>query len=238
MISTTNTAASATTTGAESSAAAATSTNTATSTNGKVMGKDDFLQLLVTQLRYQDPLSPEDPKEFVAQLAQFSSLEQQINMNENFSEMSDSLKSLKASQGLGQGVALLGKTVNAAGNLLTISSGTVSTASYQLPKTAKEVKVTVYDASGNSVRVMNLGSRSAGEQVLAWDGKDNQGNKLSDGQYTFKVAAQDSQGNSLEVTTNCSGTVQEVYQDKQGTWLKVNGRPVLLDNIISVGPIS
>ena len=51
------------------------------------MGKEDFLKLLVTQLRYQDPMSPEDPKDFVAQLAQFSSLEQQMNTNQTLQDM-------------------------------------------------------------------------------------------------------------------------------------------------------
>jgi flagellar basal-body rod modification protein FlgD len=87
------------------------------------MGKEDFLNLLVTQLRYQDPLSPEDPKDFVAQLAQFSSLEQQINANQNLQGLGKAFESLKQSQNMAQGVALLGKTVKGSGNMLTVAGG-------------------------------------------------------------------------------------------------------------------
>src|SRR3972149_296166 len=64
----------------------------------KNLGKEDFLKLLVTQLRYQDPMAPEDPKDFVAQLAQFSSLEQQINANTNLRDLGKLIEYLKGSQ--------------------------------------------------------------------------------------------------------------------------------------------
>lgn len=63
------------------------------------LGKDDFLKLLVTQMRYQDPLKPMEDKEFIAQLAQFSSLEQMMNVGQTTS--------------LNWGVSLLGKQVSA-----------------------------------------------------------------------------------------------------------------------------
>jgi len=71
-----------------------------------VLDKDSFLQLLVTELRYQDPLSPMDNKEFISQMAQFSSLEQMQNMNDN-------MGSFLELEGLNQGVALIGKNVDA-----------------------------------------------------------------------------------------------------------------------------
>lgn len=68
------------------------------------LGKDSFLQLLVTQLRYQDPLSPMDNKAFISQMAQFSSLEQMNNMNKN-------MESILRVESLSQGAAMVGKTV-------------------------------------------------------------------------------------------------------------------------------
>jgi flagellar basal-body rod modification protein FlgD len=63
--------------------------------NGRVprqaLGKDDFLQLLMKQLAYQDPLSPMDDKAFIAQMAQFSSLEQMTSMSEGFTKLSNTL---------------------------------------------------------------------------------------------------------------------------------------------------
>ncbi len=198
------------------------------------MGKEDFLRLLVTQLRYQDPLSPEDPKDFVAQLAQFSSLEQQINANKNLQDMGELFKSLKESQSMTQAIALLGKTVKGSGNMLSVAGGKVSEASYQLPQEAKEVVVGIFDAGGNQVRLLNLGAQPAGLCSLTWDGKDSQGKQVADGIYTFQIAAKDKSGKAIQVDPYFTGTVEEVFQDSQGVWVKVNGRQVLVSNIVSV----
>lgn len=216
-------------------AGATTSDASLTGAVEKNLGKEDFLKLLVTQLRYQDPLNPEDPKDFVAQLAQFSSLEQQINANTNLESLGEHFKTLKNSQGMTQGIALLGKTVKGSGNMLTMAGGKASAASFQLPLDAKEVLVGIFDSSGRLVRTMDLGSQSAGSQSLVWDGKDDKGNAVPDGLYAFQVEAKDNAGKSMEVANFFTGKVQEVYQDKSGIWVNVAGRQVLLDNIVSVG---
>lgn len=74
----------------------------------KTLGKDDFLKLLVTQLRYQDPTNPVQDKEFIAQLAQFSSLEQMSNLTNSMNNMMESQQKLTA---LGQATAMIGKVV-------------------------------------------------------------------------------------------------------------------------------
>ena len=76
--------------------------------NVKNLGKDDFLKLLLTQLRYQDPTNPVDDKEFIAQLAQFSSLEQMQNLNTNLQDMMVSQQKLTA---LAQATSMIGKIV-------------------------------------------------------------------------------------------------------------------------------
>ncbi|MCL6622012.1 MAG: flagellar hook assembly protein FlgD [Syntrophobacterales bacterium] len=201
----------------------------------KTLGKEDFLKLLVTQLRFQDPMAPEDPKDFVAQLAQFSSLEQQLNANTNLVAVGKVVQHLADSLGMSRGVALLGKTVRGVGNALTISGGRGVSASYQLPQDARQVTVAIFDASGKTIRTLELGSQAAGLRQFTWDGKDSQGKTVADGSYSYQVRAVDRQGTGLEVTNYFTGTVQEVYQDSGGVWVKVDGRPVLVDNIISVG---
>lgn len=213
----------------------ATSTATAVSSAvKKTMGKEDFLRLLTTQLRYQDPLSPEDPKDFVAQLAQFSSLEQQINTNSSLENLAILLKSLKTSQDLVQGLNLLGKTVKGTGNTLNVTGGQALGASFELPQAAKEVMVSLYDANGKLVRTLKLGAQGAGSRVFVWDGKDNSGKTVADGTYTYQVSAKDKNGNPLTVTNYFTGSVEEVYQDSQGVWLVVNGRRILISNVVSV----
>jgi len=198
------------------------------------MGKEDFLRLLTTQLRYQDPLSPEDPKDFVAQLAQFSSLEQQINTNSSLENLSTLIKSLKNSQDLVQGINLLGKTVKGSGNTIKVTGGQALGASFELPQAAKEVTVSLYNSGGTLVRTLNLGAQAAGSRVFVWDAKDSSGKTVADGSYTYQVSAKDKNGNPLTVTNYFTGKVEEVYQDSQGIWVMVNGSRVLLGNVVSV----
>jgi flagellar basal-body rod modification protein FlgD len=200
----------------------------------KDMNKDDFLRLLVTQLRYQDPLSPEDPKDFVAQLAQFSSLEQQINSNTNLENLGKVIQNLQQSQNMAQGVSLLGKTVKGSGNQLTVVGGKALEASFKLPQAAEQVVVGIFDSTGKQVATLNLGAQAAGSRSLTWNGRDSQGQQVADGIYSYQVAAQDKSGNAIQVDNYFTGTVEEVYQDSQGVWVKVNGRRILLGNIISV----
>jgi len=198
------------------------------------MGKEDFLKLLTTQLQYQDPLSPADPKDFVAQLAQFSSLEQLINVNSKLDDFNTTIASLQGSQKIGQGVALLGKNVTAQGNVFTVSSGTPGEMSCALGSAANKVTVKIYNSSGALVRTLDLGSQGAGNCEISWDGKDSNGNQAADGTYSFSVNAVDAKGNSVTTATLVTGVVEEVLQDSDNVYLKINGRLTTLDNIVSV----
>ena len=151
------------------SQAAASSTDSTAAITGSInMNKNDFLQLLMAQLQNQDPLSPEDPKDFVSQLAQFSSLEQQINTNSNLSDLSTAIKGLQQSQSMAQGVSLLGKTVQGNANTLSVAGGQAFDATYQLPQAAAQVAVGIFDSTGKQVATLNLGAQSAGNQVFSW----------------------------------------------------------------------
>lgn len=200
----------------------------------KTMGKEDFLKLLTTQLRYQDPLSPEDPKDFVAQLAQFSALEQQLNTNTNLTRLATVIQNLKNSQDMAQGVGLLGKTVKGTGNTISVAGGQALGAGFELPQAAQEVTVSLYNSGGALVRTLNLGAQPAGYRTFAWDARDSSGKAVADGVYTYQVRATDKNGKSLSATNYFTGRVAEVLQDSQGVWLVVNGRRVWLGNITAV----
>ena len=163
------------------------SSSTGKLTGGINMGKEDFLKLLTTQLRYQNPLSPEDPKDFVAQLSQFSSLEQLINLNTKLEDSAKNSTALQNSIQLGQGVSLLGKEVKAQGNSITVTGGKAGDMSFILGAASASTKVNIYNSGGTLVRTIDLGGKSAGEVKIDWDGKDGSGKNVADGAYRFHV---------------------------------------------------
>jgi flagellar basal-body rod modification protein FlgD len=87
------------------------------------MGKDDFMKILITQLSHQDPTKPMEDKEFIAQMAQFSTLEQMTNMNKQFSAMSERLNSTQAFNMLGKSVELLSGGIPVQGTVDAVTGG-------------------------------------------------------------------------------------------------------------------
>jgi flagellar basal-body rod modification protein FlgD len=113
-----------------------------------VMGKDDFLKLLIVQLRNQDPLEPMKGTEFATQLAQFSSVEQLTNINSNLSESITTNQLMAQSIGNALAATMIGKTVKASGNAFTVATSGNMHLGYSLSTAAASVKVSIRDANG------------------------------------------------------------------------------------------
>lgn len=175
-------------------------------TGTSAMGKDDFLKLLFTQLKYQDPQNPVDDREFAAQLAQFSSLEQMTNLNSSFND----LKSVMESQSKFGVLAAVGKTARVEGDALVQSADGSYTGLFSIDANAAGVSVAVTDANGNPVRVLTLGAKAAGEYAFAWDGTLANGSKAPAGLYRFAVSALDEQGKDIIPTQYVEGTITGV----------------------------
>ena len=156
---------------------------------GKTLSKDDFLQLLVTQLTHQDPLNPLDQNQFLAQTAQFSQLEQLVNINESLS----ALVGKSGSSDVAGAAALLGKTVKAAGSSFALQ-GAGASLPYTLEGAAVPVQIQIFDPQGTVVRTLNATPDKLGQQVAAWDGQDANGRTMSAGTYYYRVAAMDGTG--------------------------------------------
>src|SRR3954454_6799005 len=125
----------------------------------KAMGKDDFLKLLVAQLKNQDPLAPQDNTQFVSQLAQFSSLEAAMGTNTRL----DSITSQNQGLANTEVVSLVGKTATVKGSLITASgSGTAVPIGFTLSGTSASTNVSIQDSSGKVIRTMPIGGRSPG----------------------------------------------------------------------------
>ena len=215
-----------------SSTAASTASSTASSsstTSG--LGMDAFLQLLVTQLQYQDPLSPMDDKEFVAELAQFSSLEQLTEINTGI----DKLSSIGQEQQLLGAVNFIGKTIEATGTAVSLSEGEATAVTFSLPEDAATCLVNVLDSAGSIVRTVDLGATTAGDVEFAWDGKDYDGNVQDDGQYQVSVTATNADGEVMTVGATMSGTVVGITQSNGTYYLDIgNGRNVAFTDITNV----
>jgi len=212
------------------SAATGGTTAAASSTSKTTMGKDAFLTLLITQLQHQDPLNPADSTEFTAQLAQFSSLEQLNNVNENLS----ALKLYQASINNAQAVSFIGKDVVATGNSVEARSGQTVACEFDLAKPAQKVVVSVYDATGAFVKDVVATGLTAGRQTVSWDGRDRSGNTVADGAYTFEVQAEGSGKEAVAATTYTRGTVAGVSFQDGVTYLAVGNRRVAIGDVVQV----
>ncbi len=176
---------------------------------------DSFLKLLTEQLKNQDPLSPMDSTEFVSQLVQFSSVEQQIAQNSNL-EMLIGLQ-LAASQA--GAASYLGREVSADTPLAELSDGQARW-TYALPQNADSVRLVVEDTNGKVVFVTD-GERGAGAaHNFVWDGKDSSGVQLPHGVYRLSVAALDADGEKIPASIEHRGRVTAVHFD--------GGEPVLM----------
>ena len=163
-----------------------TTSTTSTSSNDE-LGKDAFLNLLVTQLKYQDPLNPMDSADFTAQLAQFSSLEQLENANTNL----ESLISAQSEITNSQAISYIGKTVLAYGNIVNKTDGAAEDIQFELGENAESVYIQIYNSSGSLVRNIEAGAMDIGTNSYSWDGLDSDGNEVEDGAYTFEAYAYD-----------------------------------------------
>lgn len=210
---------------ANNTAAAATTQATNSSISGNF---NQFLTLLTTQLKYQDPLSPMDSTQFTAQLAQFATVEQTSNLNTSM----NSLLAIEKANQTASAVSYLGKTVGISGGTGALTNGQAQF-SYTLSNPAAADTLTVKDASGNVVFTTN-GETAAGTHTFTWNGKDANGNQLPDGTYTLSVTAADSSGNPITTTVGSTGVVTGVDSSSGTLNLVVNGVEVPFDQIVAV----
>jgi flagellar basal-body rod modification protein FlgD len=193
------------------------------------LGKNDFLKLLTAQLANQDPLQPVDNQAFIAQLAQFSSLEQMQNVSTKL----DSLLAAAATSTQVNAASLVGKTVAFNADGVDLTSGQPATMQVQLDARAT-VTAVVQDASGRTVRTLSLGTQNAGTFGLSWDGLDSTGTSLPSGHYQVTLSATDSSGASVGVQGRAQGTVAGVQVGSSGTSLIVGGSAVNLSDVVEI----
>jgi len=203
-------------------------------TAGNVLGKDDFLQLLVAKMTNQDPMNPMEDSDFIAQLAQFSSLEQLSNMNENLTQDLQWNYLLSQTISNTMSTSLIGRTVRADSSMLYMETGGTSDIALSLDRTASEVTITIKDQNGNIVRTLTEKGLDAGDHVINWDGADNNGVQVAGGAYTVSVSAVDAAGESFTPDQFVEGKVTGVAYRDGIAFLTINGQELPLASVLEV----
>lgn len=202
----------------------------------EILGKDDFLKILVTQLQNQDPLDPSSPDEFASQLAQFSSLEQLQNMNSNLQGAIELDLLLNQAINNTMATTLIGRNVKAGGNAVELTEGTESISlHFDLASSAKTVKVEIRDGEGNIVRTLEIKDQLEGDHKIAWDGKDENGETLESGKYTFDVSAKDIEGEAVAANEYIVGRIDSIRYENGSAILLIGGLRIGLDAVIEIG---
>lgn len=199
----------------------------------KDLGKDDFLKLLVTQLRFQNPIEPMQDQEFIAQLAQFSQLEQLENMSTALDTNSEIDYIMSQTIANTMATTLIGKTVVAEGADFELGDNGAEI-SFNLHAEAKTVLVNIYDESGSLVRTISMQDVPRGNNTITWDGKNDNGSKLAPGTYSFDVHATSVTGEEIAADKRVIGEVDSVKYEDGLAYLIVDGYRVNLGSIIEI----
>jgi len=189
---------------------------------------DTFLTLLTEQLQNQDPLNPMDSQEFVGQLVQFSSVEQQISSNQSL----ESLLALQSADARMSATEFVGRNVTVSTPNQALQNGQASW-SYALPRGAETSELMITDARGAAVATLP-GEIAAGEHGLTWDGRTNSGATAPDGIYTLNVVARDTDGAAIDASVRITARATGVEMIGEDVMVEIGALRVPAGNVIAV----
>lgn len=214
---------------ASTAAAAATTTS-----SGSSLGKDDFMKLLIAEMKNQDPMNPMDGTQYAAQLAQFSSLEQLSNLNSNITSMINANLTLVQSVNNTMAATMIGKEVKVDNANITVKDQDSIGLGIDLSANSSSVIFKIYNSSGTLVKTIEKDGLSMGENKLSWDLTDNNGNKVSNGSYTYTVQATSTSGETMTDTGYQFGKISGVRYTDNGTMFVINGTEFDLSSILEI----
>jgi len=214
----------ATASGAAASGAATTGSSALSGLSGNF---STFLQLLMTQLKNQDPTSPLDTNQFTTELVQFTGVEQQINTNTSLGQL------IQLTQGgeVVQSAALLGKQVQVADHDLSLQNGAAKIG-FTAP-TAGTAQIVVTDAKGNQLATANVAT-TGGANTWTWNGATQGGGQAADGAYSVAVTSTNADGSSATLPYTVIGTATGVVTDGSIVQLQLGGLTVPFSEVRSV----
>ena len=183
----------------------------------KELGQAEFFELMLAQLKNQDPTKPMDGQEYLGQLAQFSTVNGIQGLQQSFNQLSESLNSLHALQAS----SLVGRSVAIEGGSGYLGEANSMVGSVKVTDPVDELTVIVNDGSGQELRRLNLGPHSSGEVAFSWDGRDDAGVRVAPGVYDVRAEGRANSG--LQVfATSTRDVVQSVSLGQAGRGMTLN----------------
>lgn len=198
----------------------------------QALKQEDFFALLTQQLSYQDPTKPVENDQMISQMTSFTMADGITAMNDNFADFAASMTSnqaLQASSLVGQKVLVPGETVALEGD--SGVSGALS-----VPQSVQNLKVSIEGANGQLLRTIDMGNVAGGKHRFNWDGLDNSGNPVAEGNYKINaLGTMANEGTTFPVSTYVH--VQSVSIGANGSGLTINtsNGSVKLENVEEVG---
>ncbi|WP_295717490.1 flagellar hook assembly protein FlgD [uncultured Halovibrio sp.] len=191
------------------------------------MGRNEFMDLMMAQMQNQNPLDPQKNEDFVAQLAQFSSLEEMQSLN---TSVEDAMGQFRSTQAL-QASAMVGQQVQVEGNIANLGPEGEVKGAVEVPSATSNLRVNVYNPSGELVRQMDMGQQGSGTVDFSWDGENGDGDLMEPGDYRVQAEAQ-YDGETQELATRLNANVDSVNLENGGVTLNLAGRgSVPLDQV-------
>jgi flagellar basal-body rod modification protein FlgD len=195
----------------------------------EILGKDDFLRILVTQLRNQDPLNPMEGTEFATQLAQFSSVEQLMQMGEQMARSTAATTELQLTAQTTLGASMVGRDVLLNSTTLTVEDGSESRVVVELPSAAKNLAIEILGPDGKTLRTETFKDVGSGRQTLMVDPGD-----LAAGEYSYRVTATNAENKAITAQTYTIGRVEGMAFRGGVISLRVNGTLVPMLDVVEV----
>ncbi|MEQ5833487.1 flagellar hook assembly protein FlgD [Marinobacter sp. NFXS9] len=175
------------------------------------MGKNEFMELMIAQLNNQNPLKPQENGDFLAQLAQFSSLEEMQGISDSVQDVTGQFRSTQALQAS----AMVGRSVMVPSQTAVLGASGDVNGAVEVPASTSSLRVDVLNSSGELVRQLDLGPATAGQSSFSWDGKDGDGNDLPEGTYLLKANASYTSGTE-QLSTMIGANVDSVSLGTSG----------------------
>lgn len=194
-----------------------------------VLGKDDFMKLLLIELQYQDPTEPMDSEKILTQTSQLAGVEASENTNKALSELAASMKN---SQQFGT-VAAIGKTADIGSNAIVFEEGKNTTFEIYFPDDVDRGNVEILDVNGNILKTLDVGTNDKGVYQFTWDGTNSSGRALESGIYYATASYTNPNGDALKTRVGAY-PIESVKFDGSNTLVKVGSSYVDLSKVVEI----